>query len=120
MARKDFKMSFAKKYNKNNVYNFKFDESTEYITLKELCENNVEYLRLNGFYKNRNSKFGKNYVAVCDKWLINLPKHMNETIEEINKDVEAIADINDGKVGIKPYQYNKENKACYSINFIDL
>jgi len=120
VARKDLKMSFANKYNKNSVYNFKFDDSNEYTTLKELYDNNVGYLRLNGFYKNRHSKFGVNYVAVCDKWLINLPKHMNDTVEKISKDVEAIADINDGKVGIKPYQYNKENKACYSINFIDL
>lgn len=113
-------MSFANKYNKNSIYNFKFDDDSEYITLKELYNNNVECLRLNGFYKNKHSKYGENYVAVCDKYLINLPKHLNDTIEKIGKDVEAIADINDGKVGITPYEYNKENSACYSINFIDL
>lgn len=113
-------MSFASKYNRNTRFNVSFSEDSHYVSLRELFSDEHKVHVLNGFYKNVHGMYGKNYVAVCGDMLVDLPKHLNDTVEAIMKDDAAVESINDKKVGITVYKYNTHNKDCYSINFVDI
>lgn len=70
------------------------------------------------FYTNTKSKFGNNEVVVTDKYLINLPKHLTETVEKIKADEKYVDLINEGKFAFNIYEYEyAEGKKAYSVNW---
>lgn len=77
--------------------------------------------RIDGVFIN-NSQFGDSPVIINNehKLLVNLPKHMGDTIRGILADSEAVDLIKSGKAGFVIYEYESYGKKCYSINFIDL
>lgn len=116
-------MSFASKYNRNR----KFDVNTSgygYKSLVDLFNESGEdkVYPVQAVYINTKSKFGDSPVVATDGCFVNFPKHMLESAQEILSDPEAIADINNGKVGFKIYTYHdtKYNRNCFGVEWVDL
>lgn len=110
-------MKFSKLFNKQ-IFNI----DTKDFSFKKLSElDKSKVYKLDGVYLNR-SKFGNQGVAIVtdEKILVNLPLHLTETINAILSDVEAIETIENGKVGFTVKTYEKNNKECFSITFVDL
>ena len=116
------------KYNKTSKFNYKMEGEPNFVSLAELFgiigEKGVAKLLM--FYKNTKGKFGDAYVAIAEYkgavYNVNLPKHMNHTMEEIYNDDESVDAINEGTAGIKVYTYhsNTYNKDCFGCEFADI
>lgn len=111
------------KFNKNTRV-FKAEaKNREFVQLSKLYEENADRVyTLYGFFPNTKGKFGKSYIAmVGDNGLVDLPHHLNEMLETISADKEAVDGINNGECKFKIRQYvdKKFNKTCYSIEFVD-
>ena len=106
-------------YNKNN-YKFNIDfEQVEFIRLSELFENTTKVYIVNGIYKNTKGFYGDSYCILTGNRLVNMPKHLNTTLQQILEDDEAIAEIKTNKIGFVIVPYTKDNKMYYSIEFIN-
>lgn len=116
------------KFNKTSKFSYKLEGKPNYISLKVLHEKMGEsgVAKLLMFYKNTKGKFGDEFVAVVSfggvVYNVNLPKHMNDTMSKMYNDDETVAEINEGKAGIKVYTYhsNTYNKDCYSVEFVEV
>lgn len=107
--------------NRNSKFIFRGREGMEYKDLKSLYEimGSDGVLIVRGFFT-KTGNFGKQSVLISDNEYVNLPAHLNETVELIMNDDEMIEEINNGAVGCTIYKYTskKYNKECYSINFV--
>ena len=116
--------TFANKFNK---VSFNIDTTDyNYITLGEVYNSKKNgggdvIHPINGVFVNK-SQFGDSPVIidVDNQLLVNLPKHMGETIREILADREAVQAIKENTVGYVIYEYESHGRKCYSINFIDV
>ena len=113
--------SSAKQFNK---VTFSVDTTGfEYCKLSELynAKKPNETIKLDGIFVNK-SPLGFSPVAICaeKKKLVNLPSHLTETARAILADTDAVAAIENGKVGFTVYTYEARGKECYSIKFVDL
>ena len=61
-------------------------------------------------------------MFASESFLVNAPSHMLETVKDILNDNEAVASINQNKVGFTIYAYKSEkfNVDTFGINFVDL
>lgn len=116
-------MSFATKYNKNKVFDVDTTGFT-YASIADLYNNNGadKIYTLRGVWINTKGKFGDQPLGATDKFYVNFPTHMLNTIKEILKDDESIKDINAGKCGFQIYSYTnaKFDRECLGIKFVDL
>ena len=118
-------MSFAKKYNKGNVI---FDIDISDFSFMKLSDIYTSYgknvIKVDGLYINKKGRYEPHPVAINveEKTLIDLPKHMTETVEEILKDGESISLIKRGCVGLRATKYTdkKYKKTCYSVEWVDM
>lgn len=115
--------SFAKQFNKERLFPI---ETTgfEYISLAELyAKHGAEQVYiLRAMYRNDMGLFEPSPTFVIDGYFVNIPSHMMQTYEAVMKSPEAIAAINEEKVGfkIREYMATKYGKLCYSVEFVDL
>ena len=114
------KFNFDNDLNKGvKRFDYVITDKHEYRKLEELYKDNkdgVYVVRM--FYTNKKSKFGENEVVVTDDYIINLPKHLTEKVEQIIKDDKYLELINQGKFGFKIYEYEyNEGKKTYSVNW---
>lgn len=114
-------MSFAKKFNKQKLFNIDTTEF-EYYSLEEMYESDDEVYPVRGLYINKKSMYGPAPLLATDEYYVNLPEHMLDDVMNILEDRLAIADINRGVVGFKIYKYEQKrfNKICYSITWVDI
>ncbi len=116
-------MSFANRFNKGKKFDFN-TEGLEYTSLADLYNANGEkaHYTLRAIFINSKSKYGEAPVFAIDNALVNAPSHLLDTVKEILSDNDAIASINEGKVGftIYPYKAEKFNVDTFGIKFIDL
>lgn len=103
-------------------FNYELTDRHVYKKLEELYKENkngVYIVRM--FYTNKKSLYGENEVVVTDDYIINLPKHLTETVEKIVENEEYIKLINEGKFAFNIYEYEykqgKEVKKGYSVNW---
>ena len=83
----------------------------EYKTLRGLFEEKGDLIHpIRSIYINDKSKFGDAPVIVSDGYNINLPKHMAATVAEMIADPAAMAEIRAGRVGVRIYEYTKEEE----------
>lgn len=117
------------KFNKESKFTAKASEEAVYVKLQDLYESSKDTaMVIHSFFKNTKSKFGENFIAFVtpeggeQEFLVNLPKHLNNTIESIMADEETVDEINACKAGFKVYSYEDKlhNKTCYSINFVEI
>lgn len=111
-----------KKYNKvTRKFNVEISDKANFVTLKELYNNDdTNIYEIKMFFVNSKSKYGDHYVVYTGDYLVDMPKHLNETFREMYSDNETINDINNGKCGFIIYKYTKNHKEFYSITFVDV
>lgn len=117
----------ANKYNnKNNLFTFKTPIDFEYTTLDVLFNENGNPIDkvypVKAMFLNRKSMYGTHPVIVTDRELVDLPKHLLDTVKDMIADEECVDAINNGKVGFQIYQYidSKYKKTCYSVTWVDI
>ena len=103
-------------------FDYEITDNHVYKKLEELYKENkdgVYIVRM--FYTNKKSLYGENEVVVTDDYIINLPKHLTETVEKIVNNKEYLELINEGKFAFNIYEYEykqgKEVKKGYSVNW---
>lgn len=114
-------VSFAKKYNRKDVFNIDTKEYP-FVKLSELYKKDgAEMVHpFNGCFI-VSTKLGESAVAIdaIRKQLVNLPLHMVDIIREIINDTEAVDMIKSGGVGYQIREYESHGKKCYTIDFVD-
>lgn len=118
-------MKFSEKYNKSSRV---FDIDTTgfvFAKLKELYAINKDDVHvLDGLYINDGGKFDPHPVAILsdERFLVDLPSHMTDTVKDMLKDDESIYSIKKSFVGFKVREYTdkKYGKVCYSVEWVDL
>ena len=114
---------FTSKFNKTKKFNVDTTNFT-YESLMDLFNayGKEKVYPLTAIYINTRSQFGDSPVFATDNCFVNAPSHMLGTARDILADEEAVADINNGKVGFEIYSYwsEKFHRICFSINFVDM
>ena len=113
-------MFSATKFNtgKAGRFTYKIPENTPFVKLKDLPVGTVQTVRL--VYINTKGNYGEEPVAVTDKAIVNLPKHLVDTVKAMIDDDEAVEAINAGQVGFKPYEYDGKNGHGVSVEWVDI
>lgn len=115
-------MSYATKFNKGNKFIFKPSKDAVYLSLEELFNKDPDAAHpVRALYINTKSKFGDAPVVVVDSLvMVNLPKHLMDTVKEMINDINCVDAINNGEVSFKVYSYRDTayNKLCYSVNWL--
>lgn len=115
-------MAFSvNKFNKGSRYDFSIPKDFKFVSLHDLYnDNGLNFVyEVKGLYINRKSKYGDNPVVVTGAELVDLPKHMLDTVNEMRIDPEVTDAINAGHVGFTIYTYEKNGRVCYSVNWVD-
>lgn len=103
--------------------NVKFDydgKDNTYMSIEEFVLNmKADCAQVKGLWINPKSKHGPRGIIVLDGVNINVPTHVNEKIEKIRSNPEAVKAINEGKCGVNFYTYEKDGKTYYSAQFYD-
>lgn len=109
------------KFNKGSKFNARANKDSVYKSLKELGASDKIYIVRN-LYINKKSKYGDAPVVLIDdcKTLVNLPKHLLKTVEEMREDLEVVDAINNGEVGFSVYEYDSKNGSGFSVNWEDI
>lgn len=124
-------MSFAKKYNKERLFEVDND-GLEYANgeklLNEYGENAV--YEVSALYISKAGFYGDSPIARITigegsteyTYLMNMPKHMTAIVKGILSEPTSIEEIRSRKVGIKlcPYHNNTYNKDCVGVEWVDL
>lgn len=110
-------MGIASRYNKAK-YEYTVPEGAEYIKLCDLNETRTYTVR--AMFINEKGNYGPHGVVATAEGLIDMPQHLTGDIKAMRADDELTEAINRGKVGFKPYTYEKEGKRYYSINWLDM
>lgn len=116
-------MGVAKKYNKTNTASFTFKPGPDfpYEKLKDVFDpkNPNRVFLCRGVFLNPKSKYSK-AVMINDDCYVNLPAHLEGTVDDILQDQEAIDQINAGLLGYRIREYAGQNGKNYSIDWVDL
>lgn len=116
-------MGIANKYNKVNLFDFTIPKDFEYRSLHDLFNDNGKdcVYEVRALYINKKSKFGESPIVATNQYLVNLPKHMTDTVKEMMRDEEFVNAVNSGTIGFTIYTYETKNRAelCYSVNWVD-
>lgn len=115
------KFSFSKKYNTERLFDIDTTDF-EYISLKELYEDEEKVYTVHGVYINTKGLFDDAPVVAISNSYVNLPAHMTAMCKEMLNDKQAIDAINNGEVGFTIYKYVQKtfNRDCYSIRWVDI
>lgn len=109
------------KYNKGNRFEFQTPDHFEYISLRELYQlQGKAQHKLNALYINTKSRYGDMGIAVTDTHLVNLPKHLTDTVKDMMNDSEFVKATNNHLIGFTVYQYEGTNGLGYSVNWESL
>lgn len=114
-------MSILSKYNKKPMFEYDNEKEREYTNLETLIQQHGEkkQYQLHALFINTKSRFGDAPILVTDRYMVNAPQHLLETVKEMMKDSELINLINDRKVGFTIYGYNGKNGHGYSVEWIE-
>lgn len=117
------KSGLMSKFNNTNV--FGIDTSNyKYTNLNTLYDTdpNAKH-RVLGLFVNTKGKYGSEpNVIIENNLIVNLPRHLLGTVNELLDDDRYIDYIKAGHVGFTIYQYhsNKYDKDAYSVIWLDL
>lgn len=113
-------MKFTK-FNKTNRIDWGIDSSNfPFRKIGDVLNEGVKLVKIRGFYI-QNGKFGKQANGITDSYILNLPTHTTETIEQILDDSEAVESIKNGECWIRLHSYHSKtyNKECFGFDFVD-
>lgn len=111
----------ASKWNKNNSkFTFKTPADFVYQSLTNLyTKNGADAIYLvKALFINRKSQYGDAPVIVTDHELVNAPKHMLETVEQMIADDETVEAINNNEVAFRIYEYSNTNGVFRGLEFV--
>lgn len=115
-------MAILDKYNKKPVFNYDVTRKRDYTNLRELFDTFGEDKKyvVHALFINKKSRFGDAPIIVTDRFMVNAPKHLLETVEEMMNDQELVDLVNERKVGFKIYEYQGRYGNGYSVKWIEL
>lgn len=117
------KNSLMSKFNNTNVFGIDTSDY-KYTNLTTLFNTDPDAKhKVLGLFVNTKGKYGAEPNAIIENNLIvNLPRHLLETVNELLDDDRYIDYIKAGHVGFNIYQYHssKYNKDAYSVTWLDL
>lgn len=117
-------MSVASKYNKEKLFDFETPKDFKYESLSDLFTQNGKdkIYPVKALYINTKSRYGDAPVIVTDTCMVNVPGHMCDTVRAMMADIEAVEDINSGKVGFTIYQYQARgrNGLFFNVKWVDM
>ena len=109
-------------FNHNNI----FDVDTtnfKWVDLKTLFDTDpAKQYKVLGLYNNNSGKFGTEPVAIVEGFIVKLPRHLLDAVQQMLDSDESVQYIKDGHVAFKIYEYhsNKYNRDAYSIEWLDI
>ena len=100
-------------------FDYVITDNHEYRKLEELFSDDPDAVYVvKMFYTNKKSKFGDNEVVVTDDYIINLPKHLTESVKKIIKDPKYLELIEKSRFAFSIYEYDyDDSKKAYSVNW---
>lgn len=109
-------------FNHSNIFGI---DTTNYnwVDLKTLFDTDPEkQYKVLGLFTSNGGKFGTEPVAIVDGFLVNLPRHLLDAIQQMLDSDEIVQYIKDGHVAFTIYEYhsNKYNRDAYSIEWLDI
>lgn len=111
------------RFNNSNIFGID-TTGFKYVSLKELHDTDPDAThKVYGLFTNSKGKFGAEPNAIIENNLIvNMPRHLLDTVNELLDDDKYIEYIKQGHVGFKVYKYhsNKYNKDAYSVTWLDI
>lgn len=108
------------KYNKKGVFDYD-PTNVPYTTLGQLFTQYgaQQKYQICAAWLHTSREYGESPVFALSDVLVNVPKHLTETVREILKDSDAVEEIKAGRGWFSIYEYESHGKQCYSINFCD-
>lgn len=104
----------------NGGTKFEYDNEKErdYIKLGELDMSKT--YPIEALFINTKGKFGDQGVIISDDYIVNLPQHLTEMIEDMRQDAEMIEAINQRLFDFEIYEFEskKYNRKSHSINLV--
>lgn len=109
-----------KNYNKKGVFDYD-PTNVPYTTLGQLYNQygeNEKY-QICAMWVHTSKEYGESPVFALADVLVNIPKHLTETVKEILKDSNTVDEIKAGEGWFNIYEYESHGKKCYSLNFCE-
>lgn len=104
----------------NGGAKFEYDNEKErdYIKLGELDMSKT--YPIEALFINTKGKFGDQGVIISGDYIVNLPNHLTEMIEDMRKDDEMVEAINDRLFDFEIYEFEskKYNRKSHGINLV--
>lgn len=104
----------------NGGAKFEYDneKEREYIKLGELDMSKT--YPIEALFINTKGKFGDQGVIISSDYIVNLPNHLTEMIEDMRQDDEMVEAINDRLFDFEIYEFEskKYNRKSHSINLV--
>lgn len=104
----------------NGGAKFEYDNEKErdYIKLGELDMSKT--YPIEALFINTKGKFGDQGVIISGDYIVNLPNHLTEMIEDMRKDEEMVEAINQRLFDFEIYEFEskKYNRKSHSINLV--
>lgn len=110
-------------FNKGSVFEVNF-EKLGWVSLEDLynADGDGAVYTLTGLFINQKGKYGPRPYVSTDLYLVDLPQHRLEDIEQMLTMPEIVQQVTDGKAGftIRPYISRKYDKECFDVFFRNL
>ena len=104
----------------NNSVKFNYDgKANPYMSIDDYVTEVSDHGKVLGVWINYKSAYGPRGCIVLDGVNINVPTHVNEKIEKIRSNPDAVQAINNGKCGVRFRTYEKDGKEYYTADFYD-
>lgn len=107
------------KYSNGGIrFDYDNEKEREYIKLGELDMSKT--YPIEALFINTKGKFGDQGVIISGDYIVNLPNHLTEMIEEMRQDSEMVDAINQRLFDFEIYEFEskKYNRVSHSINLV--
>ena len=107
------------KYSNGGIrFDYDNEKEREYIKLSELDSSKT--YPIEALFINTKGKFGDQGVIISGDYIVNLPQHLTEMIEDMRQDAEMVEAINQRLFDFEIYEFEskKYNRTSHSINLV--
>lgn len=107
------------KYSNGGVkFDYDNEKEREYIKLGELDSSKT--YPIEALFINTKGKFCNQGVIISGDYIVNLPNHLTEMIEDMRQDAEMVEAINDRLFDFEIYEFEskKYNRKSHGINLV--
>ena len=107
------------KYSNGGIrFDYDNEKEREYIKLGDLDSSKT--YPIEALFINTKGKYGNQGVIISGDYIVNLPQHLTEMIEEMRQDEEMVEAINKRLFDFEIYEFEskKYNRTSHSINLV--